>query len=204
MTELAIVVAASSAFPPVLSPLVMDEPDSAYEPESGDDLQKPPYTTRVVLTDGGVYDNLGLETAWGFECVLISDGGGQMAPQPRPHAVWPVQLKRVLSVVDNQVRSLRKRQAVGAFEAGLRRGTYWGIRTNIADYKLADALPAPHARTIELAKIATRLNRLPTAQRRQLVNWGYAVCDAAMRSSVLDEPALPPEAFPFPDAGVGP
>jgi len=26
-------------------------------------LQRPPFTTRVVLSDGGVYDNLGLETA---------------------------------------------------------------------------------------------------------------------------------------------
>ena len=28
------------------------------------DLQQPPYTTDVFLADGGVYDNLGLETAW--------------------------------------------------------------------------------------------------------------------------------------------
>jgi len=27
-------------------------------------LQFEPYTSNVVLTDGGVYDNLGLETAW--------------------------------------------------------------------------------------------------------------------------------------------
>ena len=35
-----------------------------------------------MLTDGGVYDNLGLETAWKrYETILVSDGGGQMQPE---------------------------------------------------------------------------------------------------------------------------
>ena len=36
----------------------------AFEPGSGYDLQRPPFTSKVVLSDGGVYDNLGLETVW--------------------------------------------------------------------------------------------------------------------------------------------
>ena len=44
----------------------------------------PPYTDQVVLSDGGVYDNLGLETAWKREHDnLVSDGGGQMGPERR-------------------------------------------------------------------------------------------------------------------------
>ena len=62
--ELAVAVAASSAFPPFLSPVVLDLDDGSVEPGTGNDLQHPPFTTRVVLADGGVYDNLGLETAW--------------------------------------------------------------------------------------------------------------------------------------------
>jgi NTE family protein len=35
-----------------------------------------PYLTNVVQTDGGVYDNLGLETAWKkYTTVLVSNGG---------------------------------------------------------------------------------------------------------------------------------
>ena len=46
----------------------------------------PPYTSDVVLSDGGVYDNLGLETAWKrYRTVLVSDGGGQMAPRAEAH-----------------------------------------------------------------------------------------------------------------------
>ena len=201
--ELAQAVAASSAFPPFLSPLVLKQPEGAHVPGTGDDLERPPYTTRLVLTDGGVYDNLGLETAWrGHQMILISDGGGRMGPEPKPHAFWPLQLLRVMSVIDNQVRSLRKRQAIDAFVAGVRDGTYWGIHTDISRYGLASALPCPLAQTRELAGTKTRLTKLPELRRQRLVNWGYAVCDAAIRTHV-DKTAPVPGGFPFPDAGVG-
>src|SRR5215813_5032005 len=62
-----------------------------------------PYDSRVVLTDGGVYDNLGLETVWKrYDTVLVSDGGGKMKPEPEPHGDWPRHARRVLSLVDNQ------------------------------------------------------------------------------------------------------
>ena len=33
-----------------------------------------------MLSDGGVYDNLGLETVWKrYQTVLVSDGGGKLA-----------------------------------------------------------------------------------------------------------------------------
>ena len=57
-------VAASSAFPPFLSPVILNQQESDFVPNSGTELQRPPFTTRILLTDGGVYDNLGLETAW--------------------------------------------------------------------------------------------------------------------------------------------
>jgi NTE family protein len=80
--ELAVAVAASSAFPPVLSPLKLDIDPASWAPASGlesEDLHREPFLSRAVLTDGGVYDNLGLETAWKkYQTVLVSDGGGKM------------------------------------------------------------------------------------------------------------------------------
>src|SRR5574341_691718 len=61
---LAEAVAASSAFPPVLSPLTLSLDSNSFSPRTGLDLQHKPYTSRVVLSDGGVYDNLGLETVF--------------------------------------------------------------------------------------------------------------------------------------------
>jgi len=63
-TLLATSVTASSAFPPVLSPIVLDLTASEFDRDPNAILQRRPFTTHVYLTDGGVYDNLGLETAF--------------------------------------------------------------------------------------------------------------------------------------------
>jgi NTE family protein len=198
---LAQAVAASSAFPPVLSPLRLPLDPASFTPNSGEGLQRPPFTTLAYLTDGGVYDNLGLETAWKrFTTILVSDAGGQMMPEGEPAIDWPRHAYRVLQLVDNQVRALRKRQTIAAFKAKQRRGTYWGIRSDIADYHLPDALPCPHERTLQLAAIATRLSRLDDISQQRLINWGYAICDAGLRKHV--DPTLTPKPqFPYPQAG---
>jgi NTE family protein len=199
---LAKAVAASSAFPPVLSPceLRLDEDD--FTPNSGDDLQRRPFTTHVFLTDGGVYDNLGLETAWKrYQTVLVSDAGGQLAPEEEPKSDPARHAYRVLNLIDNQVRALRKRQAIDSFKSGARKGAYWGIRTNIADYQLPDALPCPFDKTMELAETPTRLKRMNDDLQERLINWGYAVCDAALRKHV-DKTLAKPAGFPYPAAKV--
>jgi NTE family protein len=150
-----------------------------------------------------VYDNLGLETAWKrYKTVLVSNRSGKMQPEEEPKGDWARHALRVNDIIDNQVRSLRVRQVIGAFEAGERKGTYWGIRTDIKDYGLADALPCPLDKTLALAQMKTRLQRLEPPAQERLINWGYAICDAAMRRWV--EPALAaPAGFPYPSNGVG-
>jgi NTE family protein len=200
---LAVAVAASSAFPPFLSPVVLKPDASSYTDESrGWPLHQRPYTTKVHLSDGGVYDNLGLETVKRFKTLLVSDGGGRLSPAPKPPRTWARHGLRVLTVIDNQVRSLRKRDLITAFRRGHRQGTYWGVRTDIGDYGFADALPCPHERTLALADTPTRLGSVRGEVQEQLINWGYAVCDAGLRRWV--DPSQPsPDGFPYPGAGVG-
>ena len=194
---LAAAVAASSAFPPVLSPAELHLQESDFEANTGTSLQKEPYTTDMVLTDGGVYDNLGLETAWKkYSTILVSDGGGATQPEPEPKHDWGRHAYRILNIIDNQVRSLRKRQLIGGFKAGLRKGAYWGIRTDIKNYGLPDALPFPFDQTLQLANIPTRLKRIEPEQQKALINWGYAVCDAALRAH-MDMGAVPSPVLPL-------
>jgi hypothetical protein len=58
------VVAASSAFPPFLSPVRLLFSPGTVKPMAGADLHQAPFTEVAMLTDGGVYDNLGLERVW--------------------------------------------------------------------------------------------------------------------------------------------
>jgi NTE family protein len=202
--ELAVAVAASSAFPPILSPVQLSiDPDSFDRAERGP-LHESPYTTDVVLSDGGVYDNLGLETAWKrYKTILVSDGGGKMGSQPKPKHDWARHAYRALGVIDTQVRNLRKRQVVAGYLNGDRDGTYWGIRSHIGDYgPPAGSLLVPDASALRLAQTATRLKGMDDTLQERLINWGYAICDAGMRRWV--EPDAPPPAdFPYPAAGVG-
>jgi NTE family protein len=81
-------------------------------------------------------------------------------------------------------------------------GAYWGIRTDIAAYGLPDALPCPVEKTLALAQRRTRLKRLDAVVQERLINWGYAVCDAAMRRWVEPD-TVKPQGFPYIDSGVG-
>jgi NTE family protein len=200
--ELAVAVGASSAFPPVLSPVVLNLNGAIFASAAGATLQKPPFTERVVLNDGGVYDNLGLEAIWKrYKTILVSDAGGKMPPEPEPKQDWVRHSVRVLEVIDNQVRSLRKRQLIESFKSGIRLGTYWGVRTNIQDYGLPDAIPCSFDRTTELASTPTRLAAMPDEIQERLINWGYAVCDAALRKHV-DHALKLPKHPPYSDRGV--
>jgi NTE family protein len=186
---IATAVAASSAFPPFLSPvrLSLRAMDFRAEPDA-----QALDTTEAVLSDGGVYDNLGLETIW-KRCgvILVSDGGGALSTEHAPSSFWPLQTYRVLNLIDSQVRALRVRQLIGAFADGRRRGAYLGIRSEVA--------PVPHERSLELARTRTRLAAMRTPLVRRLINWGYVVCDHGLRARLRPETPIG-DALPYDDA----
>ncbi len=202
---LARAVAASSAFPPILSPceIKVADYDMHFEPPGpGEDLGYEPYTTDLVLCDGGVYDNLGLETAWKhFDTILISDGGGHYPAEPKPAHDWARHAYRVLNLINSQVLALRTRQIIALYKAGERKGSYWSIRQGIAPYPAGNVLACPPDRTAELAAVPTRLQAMDDSIQERLINWGYAICDASLRSFFRPELAAP-VAFPYPAAGV--
>jgi NTE family protein len=186
---LATAVAASSAFSPMLSPVVIPDP---HQP-----------ARKIVLSDAGVYDNLGLDPIENQRAVvLVSDAGKKMKHKANPMRNWPMQLLRVLTVMDNQVRELRTGSLLKAYEDKQFAGTYWATYSNIENFELPDALPAPAEQTRKLAETKTRLAKTPEKVQDQLINWGYAACDAGMRRWV-DPAAVAPKAFPYPGSGVG-
>ena len=214
---LSVAVGASSAFPPVLSPVILKSPGTFRPANPPPALSDPRYRSRVTLSDGGVYDNLGLEPIIKrARTVLVSDGGSPFKTQPRPRGFWPLQIIRVLMSEDNQVRALRKRGLIDRYQlyTGLRNknidpwsipdaaaiareGTYWGITTHADDYPAKGGLPCPSALTEPLARISTRLARMKEADQEHLINWGYAVCDYAIRSHV-DRSIAPATQWPYP------
>jgi NTE family protein len=198
--DLASAVAASSSFPPFLSPFVLRVKMDDFTRIGCSDLR---LLSNISLTDGGAYDNLGLETVWKrYANVLVSDAGSALGAEPSPAANWAGHSKRVIDIIYRQVTALRKRQLIASYKlakgsVGKRSGAYWGIGSDVAHFKLPSALPTPYERTIELAAISTRLKRVSPELQERLINWGYAICDTAIRRH-FPQPGMPAAAFPYP------
>jgi hypothetical protein len=182
---IAVAVAACGASPPLLSPAVLNAQDGG----------------KIVLTSGSLYDTLALETAWRrYDTVLVSDAKGS---RPIAHA----QRRRLshfmdfVAASDTELHRLRRQQALLAYTTRIKAGGYWSINSDLSSFTVEDPLPCPRDKTTELAAIPGRLARIDQRVQERLVNWGYAVSDAALRSNV-DRSLDAPSGFPYPATGI--
>ena len=126
---------------------------------------------------------------------IVIDAGAPFAIDETPFEDDLLQLGRVRDILIDQTRALRKRWLIGDFEAGRRRGAYWGIGTAINDYDDNDALTDDNAVTAALQHIPTRLKAFTAKAQGQLINWGYALTDTALRTRA-DLPLDAPRGWP--------
>lgn len=186
--SLASVVAASSAFPPFLSPVRLRFDRDTVKPMIGADLHRPPFTEIAVLTDGGVYDNLGLERIWKrCRTILVSNAGRNAPELGSPSGRWIGQLFRTLSLVQQQAENSRKRILFAMNNANQRKVAFWSIETPISGYGVSDALPMTTESAIAASTMRTRLNPFKPAEINILLQVGYAGADASLRSQKLSE-----------------
>lgn len=195
---LAQAVAASSAFPPIFSPIVVKTDPAAWV-EGEEILHLDQLRRRIVLTDGGVYDNMGLETIVGkVDLVLVSDAGTPFEVELEPSET-PLQMGRVRDILIDQTRALRKRWLIDDFTAGRCHGAYWGLDTQIDDYADPLATVKDNGITGSLAQVPTRLAGFGELTEGRLINWGYALADAALRQRAK-LPIAKSIGLPVPDA----
>ena len=204
-TSLARVVAASSAFPPVLSPVTIKVSGFRYDPDKGKG-RAPPKSFR--LTDGGVYDNLGLETVWkNYRTLFVSDGGAGFEYQEKPSALLSLQALRVTFMMQDQVGMLRMRQMIAGFDAPddsplKRTGFLAAIGTAMVDRRPPNALPYSTGGARDLAATKTALRALEVRYIQRLINWGYILADDRLRSEPEYGNVPPPTSLPYPGAPV--
>lgn len=183
---LARVVAASSAFPPVLSPVRIDLSAQLVKPAEGADLHHAPFIEEAVLTDGGVYDNLGLERIWKrCRTIFVSNAGKTVPEIGRPSGRWIGQMFRTLNVIQQQAENARRRILFGMANMEQRRVAYWDIATAPHEYGLADTLPLTKGEALAAANLRTRLNSFSQQECALLLKAGYAGADAALRARGL-------------------
>lgn len=183
---LAVAVAASSAFPPIFSPIVLKTDPAAWT--DGCDLPNLAVAAlrkRIVLADGGVYDNMGLESLIdNVDITLVSDAGAPFEIDEKPAEDHVLQLGRVRDILIDQTRALRKRWLIAEFKAGRKRGAYWGIGTQMAAYGSTPRMTGDSAVSEALEHVPTRLSSLDAERQGHLINWAYALCDVSLRARV--------------------
>jgi NTE family protein len=172
-------VAASSCFPPIFNPMqpnldtVKLQGGSAPRGKDRDAC-----IAELRLTDGGNYDNMGLEPVWkSHDVVLVSDGGGVF--DFSGDRSLPTRLLRYTAIVERQALGLRRRWLISSFVNASLRGAYWGINGSRASYGMEGGYSYETAELI--AAMRTDLDAFSEAEAFVLENHGYALCDAAIR-----------------------
>lgn len=206
-------VAASSAFPFAFSALRLKLPDGCeldrVDPwgERRDVSEKrgdQPHGSRrmVLLTDGGVYDNLGVEPVWkNYETVLASDAGRLTDSVLKASQLPFPRLKRAADIGIEQVGAIRRRWLFEQLDTKVRKGAMWAIHTRCGTFPPADKQHYSEPVRLVLNKVRTDLNAFTGAEMACLENQGYCVTDGAVRSYApqLCSNAAAPFRWPNPD-----
>jgi NTE family protein len=197
-------VAASSCFPPVFKPLNLNlDPTKLKDGKVPPSPQRDKCIREITFSDGGVYDNLGLEPVWrDHEIVLSSDGGALFPVGGDLGFAW--EIGRFLSIPENQALALRKRWLISNFVANQMKGTYWGIGSTAYAYGIEQGYSNDLAKNY-IAAIRTDLDSFSDAEASVLENHGYWLADAAIKKHVptLLPAMVPPVNVPNP-AWAGP
>lgn len=209
---LAAAVAASSAFPPVFSPYrlavppqVHPSPDPAQQPDTDawwSKLAPAPLRRNrghLLLGDGGIHDNLGLDPALSCATVYVSDAGIPFVPRRNVPGDWLRQTLAAWKLATHEVSLRRRAEFSHALDHGERTGAVWHTLEDLS-IPLPGGIAVHPGWSARLARVHTRLWSLPDTEARALVNLGYAASDAALRRG---DPALPAApGWPFPDVSL--
>jgi NTE family protein len=192
-------VAASSCFPPVFKPMSLDLDPAKL---SGGKAPAGPVRDQcikgITFTDGGVYDNLGLEPIWKNHEVVLSSDGGALFPI-HGDIGFPWEVGRFISIPENQALAVRKRWLIASFLTNRLEGTCWGIGGSANNYGVNQGYSAGLAKQY-IAAIRTDLDSFSDAEASILENHGYWLADAAIKTHVnkLYPSAAPPVKAPNP------
>lgn len=156
-------VAASSAFPPVFPPYRLD-----------DDRFPNNDTEYITLTDGGVYDNLGVNPLLRLErnaldYVIVSDGGKPFEMVSDPTESGTVVLKETIGILMEQVRGLQfQRLYLTHLGKGGPKPLWFSIDSQRGEVEAGDAR--------EASAVGTNLKRLSDHEITVLKRHASALC----------------------------
>lgn len=195
------VMAASAGFPILIGPYCMDPNDYHWIPSKYPSTDwKPPKST-IHLWDGGVYDNLGLESIFkpdgagtlrdGLDFMIVSNASVSIGLYHRQNGFTYSNLKRLLDISMDQVTALRSRMVMD-FIKRTNQGMYLKIGNSAKKIVLASACSDELKRNLmknclsttdveRAMNYKTTLKKPRRADYRLLLRHGYEVANCTYR-----------------------
>jgi len=197
---LSIAVAASSCFPPIFNPFRGRCDPATFvggEYLAAENPNRDRLVKAVAWSDGGLYDNLGLDPVWTTHSKLaVSDGG---AVFKREVATWLIaRLFRYIDIGGNGGAEMRKRLLASNSDFT---AAYWSLDSDIAELEHPGEFSYSKGLVHEVIEsIRTDLDDFGDHEQAVLENHGYALANAKVREYLKDlQPAVQaPFALPFP------
>ena len=190
--RLADVVAATCGYPPFFGPMRLDGDAlglTGGQAGHTNPKQRQRLRSQIRLTDGGVYDNLGLEPIWtDHESVLVSDGGGVFRARTT-RTLWG-ELLQILGIATSGGQSTRLRWLEASSDHRFVNSATWGL-----DEVVSWCYPPEVVELINAVR--TDLDAFSAGEQKVLERHGYVVADASVRTETpdlvrIDAPLLPP------------
>ena len=193
--------AASACFPVAFSPMKLDLAAADLTGGTYAEPDRDSLAGRVELSDGGLYDNLGLEPVWrDHAAVLVSDGAPAFRPEPGIGRLWG-QLRPAVTLLE-QATYVRVRWLIAGFLARQLDGSYWAIGSDPANFPFRPAV-APYSHALvrdRISQVRIDFDVFSEGERAALENHGYLMAEIAVKAHA---PALmtgdPGLRVPYPD-----
>lgn len=190
-------VAASACFPPVFAPVPASDEPGRFSRKGA--------SGPVLLSDGGLYDNLGLQPAiQNHKHVLISDAGAPWDYSVQSRGLGML-IGRYPTVLMRQVQNLRMREWISLRDnkwlhpARRIEGAWWSLtspKPSTLPNEGSSLGPRPQGYPDEfleafVVNCRTDLNSFSTAEAIVLENAGYMHCAIALHDRFTLPPGLP-------------
>ena len=188
--------AASAAVPGLIGPLRIRSRQFQWSEHRGETWQEiSPKYKHLHLWDGGVYDNLGVESLFkpgeglreDTDFLIVCDASRPLGSEDRRARWRPSYLKasmRLVDVATDQVRSLRARMLMEHFKQNPGTGAY--LRLGLATTKMYSRGGVTGRSTLSdreirfVSQLETTLRRLTSSEFSLLFRHGFEVADATL------------------------
>ena len=188
-------VMASSAFPPFLSPQILNLKTDRFHPNLDEYKGFPPDKMKISLSDAGILDNMGIETSWKkYRTIYVSDGSDQIIPWNRPQTDWYTQIRRAFGITNHAFISMRRRQIFESYRIGRkigtenhrahilgRQGAYWGLSKKALS--VMNAEDRDTALENKYVKYPVLLSAISSEDIQDFVSLGELLCSYSIKNS---------------------